>query len=1332
MAAMATLGRKIAPWLAMGLWAVALALLGLLRTSPGHDAITRIVAWATDGEVVVTGLQGDLPNNLRAGAIELRDANGTWLRAERVSLDWSLLPAMRNRIVIQRIAAARLSVLRRPLPAKAGSGTTPQIDIAALSLPEIALGAALVGHAATLTAQGSLHFVSRHRFSADFAVRRAGSGDQYRVHGGITADVADGNVVITEGADGLLAKLIGLPGFTPVNLAATASGGRAANAMRFALTAGPLKASGQGTISLADRKADIAFDAQAPALQVSPDLGWTALAAKGQVHGGFDAPQVDAHLRVTGLAAAGLTMASVTAQASGSGGEAKVSAKAEGTRIPGQAPALFAAAPVLADATINLAAASRPIHFAVRHPLVTLTGDASTQGRQRVNARVTIPSLAAFAALTNADLGGSAALSLDAARDGERITAALTGDVKARGASTIARMLGNATLNVQAVVAGADILQSRIVVDGGGLASTFTGDLRQGRLNYRAALTLKDLSRLTPALTGRADFKAQVSGPLDTAMADVTGSADIAGKGFARQRLDLGLQAKGFPQPSAARLSAHGKFNGAPLALDAVLSVKDKARLVKLTASWKSLTAKGDARLPAKGGMTAQGVFDLKDAGDLKPFVETPIGGSLHLAAHLSGPEAKAVLALQGRGANLAMNGAHAGAAILNGTVADPFAAPSLTVSVGLDKVAVQGWTGNATAQLRGPLQALVIAAQTSLADPQGKPAHLVTAAKLDANRKILDVQSLEAAWLGQTVRLTAPATLHFGEGLIIDHLAVAAGGGMATVSGRISPTLAVMASVNAIQASTLSAFLPQVPLTGTLSATANLTGTLAAPTGTVTVRAHGLRDRVYAAAVATALDVDGRALLHGTGATLDVTASAGKSGRLTLAGDAPLAAGGVFNLRLAGQSDLALLDPFLAVGGQRLRGTVAIDAGVSGTLAQPHVSGTASLNGGEFQDFARGLHLTAIKASLAAQNDSIRITELSAVAGPGTIAGSGVVNVWSPGMPVTLDLRATNARPLVSDLMTASLSGDLRLAGKLQGDMTLAGKLTIPRAEVTLPDSFPPEVRSLNVRRRGQPPLPPARPGPALGLNVSVQTSGPVTVRGRGIDADLGGNLVITGTAFAPRVGGALEMRRGTFSIAGQTLNFTTGRITFNGSGVRGRLDPALDFVAAETSGAVTATLTVGGYVSEPKISLSSSPQLPQDEVLARLLFQQSAKQLSPLQLAEGAQALASISGIGSGFSPLASLRGGLGLDRLSVGSGTGVTTGTTVEAGKYVSRNIYIGARQGLSGGTQAQVQVDLAHNLKAEATVSTGANATVTKGATAAQDNGSGVGLSYQFEY
>jgi translocation and assembly module TamB len=226
-----------------------------------------------------------------------------------------------------------------------------------------------------------------------------------------------------------------------------------------------------------------------------------------------------------------------------------------------------------------------------------------------------------------------------------------------------------------------------------------------------------------------------------------------------------------------------------------------------------------------------------------------------------------------------------------------------------------------------------------------------------------------------------------------------------------------------------------------------------------------------------------------------------------------------------------------------------------------------------------------------------------------------------------------------------------------------------------------------------------------------------------------MGGKLKIGGTAAAPAVDGGFELRRGTFSLAGQTLNFTSGKVSFGGTGLAGKLDPSLDFVAQSSTSSLTATLTVTGYADAPKLQLSSTPDLPQDQILGQLLFGQSTQQLSPFQLASIAQAAAAFGGMG-GSDPLASVRGGLGLDRLSVNTGSGSSAGATVEAGKYVANGVYVGAKQGTSGGSQAQVQIDLMKHLKMKTTVGTGG--TPATGITPENDPGSSIGLTYGFEY
>jgi translocation and assembly module TamB len=156
---------------------------------------------------------------------------------------------------------------------------------------------------------------------------------------------------------------------------------------------------------------------------------------------------------------------------------------------------------------------------------------------------------------------------------------------------------------------------------------------------------------------------------------------------------------------------------------------------------------------------------------------------------------------------------------------------------------------------------------------------------------------------------------------------------------------------------------------------------------------------------------------------------------------------------------------------------------------------------------------------------------------------------------------------------------------------------------------------------------------------------------------------------------------------------------------------------------------LRITGYADMPKIALTSEPPLPQDEILAQLLFGQSVRQLSPLQLAQIGQAVAVLGGI-SGLDPLMAIRRDLGLDRLAVGGGAG-KGGVTLEAGKYLTRRIYVGARQATSGGTQARLQIDLTRHLRLETTLGTGGGAP-TAPITPSNDPGSSLGLSYQLEY
>ena len=434
------------------------------------------------------------------------------------------------------------------------------------------------------------------------------------------------------------------------------------------------------------------------------------------------------------------------------------------------------------------------------------------------------------------------------------------------------------------------------------------------------------------------------------------------------------------------------------------------------------------------------------------------------------------------------------------------------------------------------------------------------------------------------------------------------------------------------------------------------------------------------------------------------------------------MAAGGALDLRAEGLADLSVIEPLMAASGRRVVGRVNLDARITGTQKAPRIAGTAQLSNGEVQDYNLGANLRAITATVQADGERIRLARFSAQAGQGTIGGSGTVGLTAP-MPVDLTFTAQNATLVTNDMLTERLDANLTVAGEAQANLTVQGTVRVRRADLQIPDKLPQSVAVLPVRNPNAPPQPTAKPAPApnIALNISIKVD-QFLISGHGLDAELAGEMQVRGTAANPQPSGGLKVQRGTFGALGQSLTFSQGSVDFIGAGIA---DPALHFVANTTANNITATITIGGTARSPKITLSSVPELPQDEILAQIMFHRSTSQLSPIELAQIAAALASFSGVTSG-DPLANLGKSLGLDRLSVG--TNNAGAATVQAGKYVAPGVYLGAKQSASGGSQAALQLDITKGLKLETTAGMGGG-----NPQGGQDtSGSSVGLTYQFEY
>jgi translocation and assembly module TamB len=463
----------------------------------------------------------------------------------------------------------------------------------------------------------------------------------------------------------------------------------------------------------------------------------------------------------------------------------------------------------------------------------------------------------------------------------------------------------------------------------------------------------------------------------------------------------------------------------------------------------------------------------------------------------------------------------------------------------------------------------------------------------------------------------------------------------------------------------------------------------------------------------------------------------------LNVTGHAPLAADGALDLKIGGNLDVGMINPILEARGQHVTGELSVDASVGGSVAAPKIDGTVNLTKGSARDYARGLGLTDITAAIVGSEGTLQIKSLTATAAPGKISVTGSVGVLQSGMPVDLQIKADNAQPLASKLVTANLNADLQVRGTARGRLDITGSVNLNRTLIGIPNGLPPNVAVLDVRRRGtKAPVAVDKPL-VIGLNVTVNAPREILVNGRGLDAEMSGQVHLSGTTDAPLATGSFGLVRGNFSISGNKLSFTPdSNITFNGAGLKNTIDPTLDFTAQTTvqttAGSTTVTLKITGQADSPQFELTSSPLLGQDEIMAQLLFGTSVQQLSGLQVAQIGATLATLSGVGgdSSLNPLAKLQKSLGLDRLTVGSGTTYTAtgpesaGASIAAGRYITRRIYIEAKQTSQGTSQLETDVDLTKHLKLQTRLGNGSAS--VQGVTPDNDPGSSLGLIYQFEY
>jgi len=426
-------------------------------------------------------------------------------------------------------------------------------------------------------------------------------------------------------------------------------------------------------------------------------------------------------------------------------------------------------------------------------------------------------------------------------------------------------------------------------------------------------------------------------------------------------------------------------------------------------------------------------------------------------------------------------------------------------------------------------------------------------------------------------------------------------------------------------------------------------------------------------------------------------------------------------DLAIVGTGQAGLANDLIAP--RTASGPLRFDLRLNGPFALASLAGRVALSGGRITDPDHAIAATGISATADLALGSAQITARAGASTGGQLRASGTVGLSAPyNGNVVISLRSVGIND--PPLYRTTASGQITVSGPVGGGALIAGHLVLGPTEFRIPGTglggvaALPELRHVNepadVRAtRARAGLVGAgragRGGPPFPLDLTIEALSRVFIRGRGLDAELGGVLTLSGTTAAVVPNGAFELVRGRLDILGKRLVLSAARLR-----LEGRFLPFVQIEAANESDGITTSVLIEGPADAPSVRFVASPELPEEEVLARLLFGRNLTSLSVFQTAQLAGAVATLAGRG-GDGIIGKLRKGFGLDDLDLTTDT--AGAASVKVGKYLGRDLYSEITIDQQGQSQINLNLDLGPNI-------------TLRGSTGSDDTG--IGLFMEKDY
>lgn len=395
----------------------------------------------------------------------------------------------------------------------------------------------------------------------------------------------------------------------------------------------------------------------------------------------------------------------------------------------------------------------------------------------------------------------------------------------------------------------------------------------------------------------------------------------------------------------------------------------------------------------------------------------------------------------------------------------------------------------------------------------------------------------------------------------------------------------------------------------------------------------------------------------------------------------------------------------------------------VQGTLAQPEISGFVDIQNGLYHNIECGVWLSPIHIRLRGSGHTWVVEKCIASdrhsrgseTPRGGITGSGrfmwdADNPRHPKWDVTLELDEVDIAH--GDRFQGDASGTLHLVGS---EPRVEGQVTLHHASVHL-DAMD-DAESVQVKRKSDI-SEVVRSDHFVPLDFTLVAPGPIVVDGMGFDSIWQGQIQIKGHITQPQLVGGITCQKGTMNVLGVPMAIEGSQITYVEEDFN---IPHLGITAVHILDSKQKIFfNVNGTSERPVAHFTSNMGLNERDIVSRLLFGQSADNISAWQSLQLANVLANLGSRKNKTSWMEQLRQTFGIDSFEVKK-VETDRGTTTQTPS-------IGKRLG-----GLRLSVDAATNTTpSKATVETFVHPNVSVNADMGGDRSSGVGVDWVYHY